>query len=108
MEKIVMNEIFKQLDSTIENDMFIEAKCRRTKHEPLAGTYKPFYLGGHIEESYVINYNNHIGKLDKEYAHYLFEKLEKEGKGTIEKRNNYWTFTFNGFNDIFNPGMFNY
>ena len=103
-----MNELFKQLDSTIENDMYIEANHKRTKHSPLAGSNKPFYLGGHIEETFVINYNNDIGKLDKEYAHYLFEKLEKEGKGTIEKRNNYWTFTFNGFNDIFYPGMFNY
>ena len=35
----------------IASQMWFEASRKRTKHEPLAGTYKPFYLGGRISES---------------------------------------------------------
>lgn len=65
----------------IASQMWFEASRKRTKHEPLAGTYKPFYLGGRISESDVKQLDKTIEQTE---IREIFEKLEIEGKGTVD------------------------
>jgi hypothetical protein len=86
----------------IASQMWFEASRKRTKHEPLAGTNKPFYLGGRIFESDVKQLDKTIEQTE---IREIFEKLEIEGKGTVDKSGKEWIFDFNEYNDIYHPGF---
>lgn len=86
----------------IASQMWLEASRKRTKHEPLAGTNKPFYLGGRIFESDVKQLDETIEQTE---IREIFEKLEIEGKGTIDKSGKEWIFDFNEYKDIYHPGF---
>lgn len=97
-------EELKQLDAQITNQMFWKAHAEWSYlHAPLEGTYRPFHLGGSIDEATVINDNKDLdSRINTDYVHYLFEKLEAEGKGQINKGFT-WTFTFNEHQSIYSP-----
>ncbi len=92
----MFDEDLKKFDSQIEFHMFYKADAEWSMlHEPLAGTSRPFHLGGNIDEIAVINdYKNFDSRINVEYVHYLFEKWEAEGKGKITKGTT-WSFKFN-------------
>ena len=92
-----------QLDSQVEMQMYFRATANWSiPHEPLAGTYRPFHVGGGLSDDAVIAlYTGTSIKLTKEYVRGLFSRLEAAGKGIIEKGSTTWIFTFNQHRGIY-------
>lgn len=92
-----------QLDSQVEMQMYFHASSAWSiPHDPLAGTYRPFHVGGGLSDDAVISlYNGTSIKLAKEYVRGLFTRLESAGKGIITKSDTTWVFTFNQHRGIY-------
>lgn len=92
-----------QLDSQVEMQMYVHASSIWSiPHDPLAGTYRPFHVGGGLSEDTVIAlYNDTSIKLTKDYVRGLFTRLEAAGKGIIEKSSTRWIFIFNQHRGIY-------
>lgn len=96
-------ETSEQLDSQVEMQMYFRASSAWSiPHDPLAGTYRPFHVGGGLSEDTVIAlYNGTSIKLTKDYVRSLFSRLEAAGKGIIDKSRTAWIFTFNQHRGIY-------
>ncbi len=96
-------ETSEQLDSQVEMQMYFRASSAWSiPHDPLAGTYRPFHVGGGLSDDAVISlYNGTSIKIIKEYVRGLFTRLEAAGKGIIEKYGTRWVFNFNQHRGIY-------
>ncbi|WP_405325808.1 hypothetical protein [Fibrobacter sp.] len=96
-------EELKKYDAEVEFQMEIRADADWSiPHDPIGGRGRPFHIGGSLSESAVIAlYNGTDITLTHEYVRYLFEKLESESKGTVDKKCNEWLFKFNKHKEIY-------
>lgn len=98
----IFPEELKNLDEQIAFQMYWKADREWSiQHAPLAGTVRPFHVGGNIDETTVINDNKDLDpRINANYVHYLFQKLEGEGKGQISKGHT-WKFTFSKHQSLY-------
>lgn len=96
------SEELKELDNQIAFQMYLKADQEWSiQHAPLAGTAWPFHIGGNIDEATVVDdFKDLDPRIDVNYVHYLFQKLEAEKKGRISKGHT-WKFTFNKHQAIY-------